>query len=211
MPRRRLTLEEDILLLVEGRDEVGLFNGLIKNCLQGNRSQIQVLDAGGKEKFKDNIETIRTLALKRPTLRSIGVIRDADDNANGSFDSVCDSFRSAGYEPPTAHAKFSDATPAIGVFIVPDGSQSGAIETLCRRSVEGEDAAKCVDEYMECLTTHNALQSKNADKTFTHAYLAAMRYPVARVGEGAQQGVWDFQSPAFDALSQFVRDLSLLG
>ena len=64
---------------------------------------------------------------------------------------------------------------------------------------------------MECLTTHNALQSKNADKTFTHAYLAAMRDPVARVGEGAQQGVWDFQSPAFDALSQFVRDLSLLG
>ena len=211
MPRRRLTLEEDILLLVEGRDEVGLFNGLIKNCLQDNKSQIQLLDAGGKEKFKDNIETIRTLALKRPTLRSIGVIRDADEHANGSFDSVCDSLRSAGYEPPAAHAKFSDATPAIGVFIVPDGSQSGAIETLCRRSVEGEDTAKCADEYMECLKTHDALRSKNADKTFTHAYLAAMRDPVARVGEGAQQGVWDFQSPVFDALSQFVRDLSLLG
>ena len=210
MSRRRLALEEDILLLVEGRDEVGLFNGLIKNCLQGNKSQIQVLDAGGKEKFKDNIETIRTLALKR-TLRSIGIIRDADDNPQGSFDSVCNSLRSVGYEPPAAHAEFSDATPSVGVFIVPDGSQPGAIETLCRHSVEGEDAAKCADEYMECLTTHDALQSKNADKTFTHAYLAAMRDPVARVGEGAQQGVWDFQSPAFGALSQFVRDLSLLG
>ena len=96
------------------------------------------------------------------------------------------------------------------MFIVPDGSQPGAIETLCRRSVEGEDAAKCTDEYMECLKTHDALQSKNADKTFAHAYLAAMEDPVARIGEGAQQGVWDFQSPAFDALSQFVRDLSLL-
>ena len=94
---------------------------------------------------------------------------------------------------------------------MPDGSQPGAIETLCRRSVEGEDAAKCADEYMECLTTHNALQSRNADKTFAHAYLAAMEDPVARVGEGALQGVWDFQSPAFGALSQFVRDLSLLG
>lgn len=211
MPRRRLTLEEDILLLVEGRDEVGLFNELIKNCLQGNKSQIQVLDAGGKEKFKDNLETIRTLALKRPTLRSIGVIRDADDNPNGSFDSVCGSLRSAGYEPPAAHAEFSNATPSIGVFIVPDGSQPGAIETLCRRSVAGEAAAKCVDDYMECLTTNNALKSKNPDKTFTHAYLAAMEDPVARVGEGALQKVWDFQSPAFAALSQFVRGLSLLG
>ena len=210
MPQRRVTLEEDILLLVEGRDEVGLFNGLIKNCLQGNKSQIQVLDAGGKEKFKDNLETIRTLALKRPTLRSIGIIRDADDNPQGSFASVCNSLRSVGYEPPAAHAEFSDATPSIGVFIVPDVSQSGAIETLCRRSVQGEGAAECTDEYMECLTTNNALKSRNPDKTFTHAYLAAMEDPVARVGEGALQGVWDFQSPAFDALSQFVRDLSLL-
>ena len=110
----------------------------------------------------------------RPTLRSVGIIRDADDNPQGSFDSVCNSLRSVGYEPPAAHAEFSDATPSVGVFIVPDGSQPGAIETLCRRSVEGEDAAKCADEYMECLTTHDALQSRNADKTFTHAYLAAM-------------------------------------
>ena len=207
MPQRRVTLEEDILLLVEGRDEVGLFNGLIKNCLQGNKSQIQVLDAGGKEKFKDNIETIRTLALKRPTLRSIGIIRDADSNAESSFISVCNSLRAVGYKPPAAHAEFSDATPSIGVFIVPDGSQSGAIETLCRRSVQGEAAAECVDEYMECLTTNDALQSKNPDKTFAHAYLAAMEDPVARVGEGALQGVWDLQSPAFDALSQFVHNL----
>ena len=59
--------------------------------------------------------------------------------------------RAVGYKPPDAHAEFSNDTPSIGVFIVPDGSQSGAIETLCRRSVEGEDAAKCADEYMECL------------------------------------------------------------
>ena len=76
------------------------------------------------------------------------------------------------------------------MFIVPDGSQPGAIETLCRRSVAGEAAAKCVADYMECLTTNNALKSKNPDKTFTHAYLAAMEDPVARVGEGALQKVW---------------------
>ena len=207
----KIELTADRLLLVEGKDEVNLLGRLIKDCLKDDGQGIQILDVGSKDNFRPNLRGIKVAAQARPTLRSIGVIRDADDNANGSFDSVCGSLRSAGYEPPAAHAEFSDATPSIGVFIVPDGSQSGAIETLCRRSVEGEDAAKCADEYMECLKTHDALQSKNADKTFTHAYLAAMRDPVARVGEGAQQGVWDFQSPAFDALSQFVRDLSLLG
>ena len=131
----------------------------------------------------------------------------SDDDRNGS--SRTSEGRANGR--PTFACRFSDATPSIGVFIVPDGSQPGAIETLCRRSVEGEDAAKCADEYMECLKTNNALKSKNPDKTFAHAYLAAMEDPVARVGEGALQGVWDFQSSAFDALSHFVRGLASKG
>ena len=209
--QKSLEIQANRLLLVEGKDEENLLGRLIKDCLNDDGQDIQIRAVGSKTKFRSSLIAIKVDAQSRPTLRSIGIIRDADDNPQGSFDSVCNSLRSAGYEPPAAHAEFSDATPSIGVFIVPDGSQPGAIETLCRRSVEGEDAAKCADEYMECLKTHDALQSKNADKTFTHAYLAAMRDPVARVGEGAQQGVWDFQSPAFDALSQFVRDLSLLG
>ena len=208
---QKFLIKADRLLLVEGKDEVNLLGKLIKDCLKGDGYGIQILDVGSKDNFKPNLEAIKTAAQSGPTLRSIGIVRDADKYAKRSFQSVCGSLRSAGYEPPAAHAEFSDATPSIGVFIVPDGSQPGAIETLCRRSVEGEAATECADEYMECLKIHNALQSKNEDKTFAHAYLAAMRYPVARVGEGAQQGVWDFQSPAFGALSQFVRDLSSLG
>lgn len=206
-----LKIQADRLLLVEGKDEENLLGRLIEDCLNDDGQDIQIVAVGSKSKFRSSLMAIKIDAQSRPTLRSIGIIRDADDNPKGSFDSICNSLRRVGYEPPSNHAEFSDATPSIGVFIVPDGSQPGAIETLCRHSLEGEEAAKCADEYMECLKTHNALQSKNEDKTFAHAYLAAMEDPVARVGEGALQGVWDFQSPAFGALSQFVRDLSLLG
>ena len=51
----------------------------------------------------------------------------------------------------------------------------------------------------------------NHDKTFAHAYLAAMDDPVARVGEGARQGVWDFESEAFSGLTGFLRDLAAIG
>ena len=203
----KIRIESDRLLLVEGRDEVNLFEELIAHCL-GAQPKIQVIEAGGVHKFPKRLKAIETAARARPTLRAIGVVRDADEDAAGAFRSVCDHLRNVGYEPPAAHGRFSDAKPSIGVFIVPDGSQPGAIETLCRRSREGGDIATCVDEYMECLKTRNAMRSRNTDKTFAHAYLAAMEDPVARVGEGAKQGVWDFSSPAFSDLSGFLRKLA---
>ena len=195
------------LLLVEGMDEVNLFRTLISHCFL-EEPRIQVIDVGGKEQFSRNLMAIRTATMAGSALRAVGVVRDADDDASAAFDSVCGSIRNAGYEPPTIHGEFSRGVPAVGVFIVPDGAASGAIETLCRRSRQGDDTAACVDEYLTCLEERDAMYSRNADKSFAHAYLAAMRNPVARVGEGARQGVWDFVSPAFAPLSEFLRELA---
>ena len=201
----RIEILQDRLLLVEGRDESHLLGKLIETCFSDNGPRIQVMDIGGKTMLGRNLKAV---ALSRPSLRSIGIVRDADASPSDSFKSVRDSVQQAGYTPPSAHAGFSDASPSIGIFIVPDGNEPGAIETICRRSVQDDEVAKCVDVYMECLTPHNALQSTIPDKTFTHAYLAATHDPVARVGEGALQDVWNFQSPAFASLRQFIHDLA---
>lgn len=207
----RLELREERLLLVEGKDEVNLFESLLKHCFESGNPGIQVISVGSKEQFKRTLAAIRIAARMGQVLQAIGIVRDADKNARTSFQSVCDGVRHVNYKPPSAHAKFSNATPSIGVFIVPDGSRPGAIETVCRQSVESEETAKCVDEYLKCLTEHSAMQSTNEDKSFAHAYLAAWKDPLVRVGEAAFQGVWDFQSPAFHALSQFFRDLASQG
>ena len=143
-------IREPRLLLVEGRDEVNLFRGLIRDCFDDDPG-IQVIDAGGKDKFSRNLRAIQTAAMAAPALQSIGVVRDADADASAAFDSVCDGIRSANYEPPMSHGEFSTGRPAIGVFIVPDGTEPGAIETLCRRSRQGNLTAACVDEYLKCL------------------------------------------------------------
>ena len=208
--RPSLRICSDRLLLVEGRDEANLFSALMKHRLDAE-PKIQVIDAGGKDKFPKNMKAIQTAAQARPTLQAIGVVRDADDDARGAFRSVCDNLRNAGYMPPQNHGEFSEAMPSVGVFIVPDGSAPGAVETLCRRSREGDDVAKCAEAYMGCLAEHEAMHSPNVDKSFAHAYLAAMRDPLARVGEGALQGVWDFESPAFSELVGFLRDLASKG
>ena len=203
-------IRSDRLLLVEGRDEVNLFGALMQHCLDAEPT-VQVIDAGGKDRFPKNLRALSTAARARPSLRAIGVVRDADDDAAGAFRSICDQVRNAGCEPPAVHGEFSDAVPSIGVFIVPDGTEPGAIETLCRRSKKGDAAAACVDEFLSCLDEHAAMRSTNIDKSFAHAYLAAMKDPVARVGEGAMQGTWDFESPAFAELSDFLRELASRG
>ena len=205
-----LEITSDCLLLVEGKDEVNLFDEFVKHCF-GAGPTVQVIDAGGIRKFPKQLGAIQTAAQARLSLRAIGVVRDADDDAAGAFMSVYHHIHNVGYEPPAAHGEFSDATPSIGVFIVPNGKDPGAIETLCRRSKEGDEVAKCADEYLRCLEGNEAMRSTNEDKSFAHAYLAAMKDPVARVGEGARQGVWDFDSAAFAELSEFVRKLASRG
>ena len=207
--RHGTRIRSDRLLLVEGKDEVNLFDALMKHCLDAE-PPVQVIDAGGKDQFPKNLRVLHTLARARPSLRAIGVVRDADEDASAAFQSVCDHLRNVGYQPPPVHAGFSDTEPAIGVFIVPDGEAPGAVETLCRRSKVDDDVSGCVDEYMRCLHEHGAMRSTNDDKTFAHAYLAAMGDPVARVGEGATQGVWDFGSPVFSELSGFLRRLAAI-
>ena len=214
--RPKLEIWADRLLLVEGRDEGNLFDALIRHRFGGERrSEIQIIDAGGRDRFPGNL---RAIALASRNVRAVGAVRDADDDAVGAvrdadddavgaFRSICGHLRQAGYAPPAAHGGFSGATPAVGVFIVPDGNAPGAVETLCRRSREGDAASGCVEGYMSCLDERGAMRSGNRDKTFAHTYLAATDDPVARVGEGALQGAWNFDSDAFADLSAFLRQL----
>ena len=74
------TIRKPRLLLVEGRDEVNLFRALIRDCFDDDPG-IQVIEAGGKDQFSRNLRAIQTAAASVPTLQSIGVVRDADDDA----------------------------------------------------------------------------------------------------------------------------------
>ena len=201
-----ISISTDYLLLVEGKDEVNLFTRLIDNCL-GNDVDVQVLKAGGREQFRRNLSAIREAARERPSLRAIGVVRDADDNPDAGFESVRDSVAAVGYLPPARHAEFSGGNPSIGIFITPDGESGGAIETVCRRSLDGHPAIGCVDEYLECARRRDVLHATNEDKSFVHAYLATLHDPLVRVGEAALAGVWDFQRPEFGGLVRFVDQL----
>ncbi len=102
----RLQLVSDRLVLVEGKDEVNLFNALIQRRLPELASEVQVVAAGGKDQFPANLKAIQIQAKAHSTLRSICVVRDADDGPSGAFQSVCDHLRNSGLQPPERHGSY---------------------------------------------------------------------------------------------------------
>lgn len=196
------------LLLVEGKDEELFFRALITSELSERASGSQVIPLG-KDRFKPRLAGIAA-DIRTREVKSVGVVRDADESAAGALQSVCDALAAAGFAKPGSHGDIVGANPRVGIFVMPNGQSPGALEALCRQSVETGTAGSCVTEYLRCLSErggwgdgaeHNTAQ---IDKAFVHAFLASRGDPVARTGEGAQQNVWCFQHEAFGALRDFL-------
>ena len=64
--------------------------------------------------------------------RTDGIVRSADDNPDGALESFCNHLRNANPTPPGRHADFLSGEPAVGIFIMCDGIQPGALETLLK-------------------------------------------------------------------------------
>lgn len=172
----------------------------------------QVIDVGGKNQFKRQLGALTT-RIRESSVGSVGVLRDADENATGAFQSVADALGAMGFAKPTSRGEVVASQPRVGVFVMPDGQSPGALEALCRQSVADSPAGLCVEEYMHCLTERDGWEATTRsstaqkDKAFVHAYLASRRNPVVRTGEGALQGVWDLGHHAFRPVTGFLREL----
>ena len=192
------------VLIVEGEDEVRLCKALTDD-LGATPTHVR---KAGKHKFTSALIAHLTDIRRHGPVSRIAIIRDADDDPRLAFVSVCSSVQAAGLPPPASHGAYSLGSTRVGVFIAPDGGSTGAIETLCRRSLAVDPAAACVDGYLECLESHGVLYAKNRDKSFIHAYVASQVDPVVRVGEAADQGVWAFEREAFAPLRGFLEALA---
>jgi hypothetical protein len=146
-----------------------------------------------------------------PTIQSVAILRDADTAIPGApvtsaaqaFQSVCGSLRHLGLPCPAAHGQLASGPPRVGVFIVPNGTDDGMLETLCLQSVSAMPEFPCVDAYFQCLAGHNVAPN-NLHKGRAHAWLASRPEAGKRVGEAGQAGYWPWSSAAFNDLWSFI-------
>jgi hypothetical protein len=188
------------ILLVEGTEDQRLIDSLLKSL---NVCDIQSHSINGKDNLKRTLNLFRKDSAYH-SVKAIGVIRDADFNPQGAFNSVRNAFIDLGMQCSTTPKTFTTGNPRTGILILPDSNRQGSIEDLCLGSVQGTPTSKCVDGYFECLKQHQDIP-KAITKAKIHSYLSSLpSNPTLRLGESAQANIWDWKNPAFDVLKDFI-------
>lgn len=115
-------------VLVEGRDAEEFFGPFLKHI---QLAGVQIQNFGGISELR----TFLRLIVKSPgfaslPVTSVGIVRDAEDDPDAAFQSVCSALQGAGLAVPRRPLTIEGSNPCVGVFLLPDGQYPGMIETL---------------------------------------------------------------------------------
>ena len=196
-----LNFVESKLLLVEGRDEENFFEAFLRHL---GVSGIQVLNYRGKNNLGNRLEVYVDVP-SFAQIQSIGIVRDADDNARSALQSVQNSLRDVELPVPQSFLVAADGRQRVSVFIMPDNSGEGALEDLCLAALETDPAMPCVAEFLRCVNAAVERPPQNPAKARMHAFLASREDPELRLGEAGQRRYLPWDNPAFGDLAQFLR------
>ncbi|MCF7913414.1 MAG: hypothetical protein K9M99_12880 [Candidatus Cloacimonetes bacterium] len=199
----RVQIKLPKLLLVEGKDEENFFSAFFKEMGINN---IQIIVAGGKRNLKMSLEAVKRLP-DFDDVTAIGIIQDSDENYAAAMNSVYDWLINLGFSPLRQAGVFSQKSPAIGIFIMPGDNENGALEDLCLQAVQSDPVMNCVKNFIDCIKEQNPSVSK-VSKRECAAYLAGKEELVSSLGLAAQKKYWNFSSPVYATITEFIRDLS---
>jgi Protein of unknown function (DUF3226) len=196
-------------LLVEGRTPEIFFREWVE--AMGLKGQLEVRDYLSLNDLTPFLRLFTGYKDFRETVTSLAVVRDAEEQpASSAFDSVCAALAAVNLPCPGALASFSPGMPRIGIFVLPDCRSPGMLETLCWSVLQADSKSaqqlECVTAYLACLRRIKA-EIRNETKARVWAYLAGKGHFDPQVGRAAQAKVWDWQSPALQPLSAFLKSL----
>ena len=144
--------KERSLLRVEGKDEVhAIYHLLLRHDIDCRREDVAVDiqsiydhgvdEPGGREKLLEGMQT----EVKTSTGRSVGFILDADEVVEDRWRAVRGSLNDVGLTlpdevPREGFVGEADAFKArVGVWLMPDNRQSGALEEFLKDLVDSSD------------------------------------------------------------------------
>ena len=141
------TIDKEIQLLVEGNDQLNFFEALMKHL---SMPVIQMHNFGGVNDLREFLSSF-VIARNFAKVRSIGIVRDAERSAGSAFRSVQSALGNASLPAPAYAGQTSSGSPRVSVFILPDNSEPGMLETLLCRTFAGTVEDRCIDDYFACV------------------------------------------------------------
>ena len=203
-PYRFSDVKGDSLLLAEGRDDARFVDAFLKWL---NISGPQTAAVDGVDNFAPFLKNTLATAPNYSKLRRLALVRDADANPQVAFRRLRSALVNAGLPAPfEPFTTYGAGDLSVSIAILPDGKSPGNLEDLCLRSVSDQSSLECVDQYLECRNPDGIVDSGQS-KARLHAYLAVGSRPGWRLGEAAEAGVWDWNSPALQPLAAFLSQL----
>ena len=123
------------------------------------------------------MEQLKLTPFFNDKIKAIGIVRDADADAEGAFQSVCQALKSNGLPIPSCVLTPTPTTLKVVVLILPGNGSPGMLEDLCLDSVQNDPAIKCVEKYFECLENNKIELPAGCDisKSKVQAFLASRK------------------------------------
>ena len=197
-------IKEPKQLLVEGKDQLNFFNKFIQHL---NCQGVQIQDFGGVKDLRAFLGQFVKAPNFGSVVGSIGIVRDAEGDANAAWQSVQSALQGAGMPVPAHVGQHSAKTPHVSVLILPGGNQPGMLETVLNRTFSDDPVNTCIDSFFECVRHLTGKTIPIPDKARARAYMWTRKKPHVSVGVAAQAGYWDFDHEAFASLRSFLTAL----
>jgi hypothetical protein len=199
-------IEKENVLAVEGKDECNFFKALLE---YEKLESVQIIDIGGKDKFKIEFPLFAQSENFYNKLKRIGFVRDAEDKeAISAFQSICSVLKACELPVPEKQKVIvNDKNIKLGVFIMPNNEQKGMLEDLCIQSVKNDTLTKYVDNFVDSYKANITDKQYNFSKAYVLAFLSTRVPIVNALGLAALNKVWDFNNSCFDEIKLFLREL----
>ena len=201
------------LILCEGRDGLRFCIEMLAHFSSENVAfnNFQALDFGGITELKEYLR----LLLLRPgfaDVRSITVIRDAEDNAEGAVQSILNSFSSCCLPRPSGPGQPAESDVdnlKTGFVLFPNCSANpaaGTLEDLCLAILADKNAPEVLETVDSTLSSYTF---KRRHKNRLHTYLSLTdKYVSLKIGEAAKAEAFAFSGPALEALKDFLLQMA---
>lgn len=200
-------MADNPLLIVEGKNDAYVFGELLKKHKltvvkdeNGQKNEIVIREQGGFENLKKTLRQVIKVADN-----SLAIVVDADDqDITHRWQGLTDRLKDAGYpaknipaKPLTEGTKIEDdELPTIGIWIMPNNSSAGKIETFLKNIVaeDKNDLWKFAEETIEKLP-QTLFKDKDKEKAHVHTYLAWQKAPGMSMGTAIQTKCFQYDKP----------------
>jgi len=199
---RTKEISQPNVLVVEGPDDSHFFAAFVRHLELRN---VQIVDIGGKTQYRNRLGAVTKLRGFAENAASLALVRDANSDPSGAFQSVRDALDALGLHAPPTPLLLGGSNPQVIVTILPGPGQPGTLEDLCLKTVHGDAAMACVQRYFECLQGQGVPWPRQLSKAKVQAFLASRPEADARPGIAAERGYWPWDADILEDVKTFLQ------